>query len=102
VSFAARVCRKTGGPFLYGDTIIGNQQTAHGNTQLISIKTTDRRGHTYLIGKTGTGKSTLAANMIIGDIRSGAGLAAIDPHGDLIDSILHHIPKARTNDVILF
>ncbi len=40
--------------------------------------------------------------MIINDIRSGAGCAVIDPHGDLIDSILGHVPTARTNDVVLF
>ena len=70
------------------DIILGYQQNHHGNSQPIKIKSADRRGHTYLIGKTGTGKSTLAANMIINDIRSGAGCAVVDPHGDLIDSIL--------------
>ena len=84
------------------DIILGYQQTPHGDTQPIRIKSADRREHTYLIGKTGTGKSTLASNMIINDIRSGAGCAVVDPHGDLIDSILGHIPTARTNDVVLF
>ena len=81
---------------------IGYQRTPKGIPQPIRIKAADRRGHTYLIGKTGTGKSTLASNMIINDIRSGAGCAVIDPHGDLIDSILRHIPTSRTNDVVLF
>ena len=81
---------------------IGYQQTPQSVPQPIRIKAVDRRGHTYLIGKTGTGKSTLASNMIINDIRSGAGCAVIDPHGDLIDSILGHVPTARTNDVVLF
>ena len=56
------------------DIILGYQQTPHGNAQPIRIKSADRRGHTYLIGKTGTGKSTLAANMIINDNRAGAGV----------------------------
>lgn len=84
------------------DVTIGYQQSPSGLSYPIRIKSSDRRGHTYLIGKTGTGKSTLASNMIISDIRSGAGCAVIDPHGDLIDSILGHIPAARTNDVVLF
>ena len=84
------------------DIILGYQQSHHGVAKPIRIKSADRRAHTYLIGKTGTGKSTLASNMIIADIRSGAGCAVIDPHGDLIDSILRHIPTSRTNDVVLF
>jgi hypothetical protein len=84
------------------DVTIGYYQSPNGLPQPIKIKASDRRGHTYLIGKTGTGKSTLAANMIINDIRTGAGVGVIDPHGDLIDSILTHIPTHRTNDVILF
>ena len=52
------------------------------------------------MGQTGTGKSTLALNLAIQDIRNGASLAVIDPHGDLVEAILSHIPKNRTNDVI--
>ena len=84
------------------DVTIGFQQTPHGRSRPILIKAADRSGHTYLIGKTGTGKSTLATNMIIGDIRAGAGVGVVDPHGDLIDSILAQIPTSRTNDVVLF
>ena len=56
----------------------------------------------YLIGKTGTGKSSLIANMAISDIRQGNGVAVIDPHGDLVQSLLLHIPKERIQDVIYF
>lgn len=56
----------------------------------------------YIIGKTGTGKSTLIENMIISDIRAGNGLALIDPHGDLAEDILHFVPKRRIEDVIYF
>lgn len=56
----------------------------------------------YIIGKTGTGKSTLIANMIIADIEAGNGLALIDPHGDLAEGILDCIPKNRIEDVIYF
>ena len=56
----------------------------------------------YIIGKTGMGKSTLLENMIYSDILSGRGVGLIDPHGDLADTILAHIPKSRTNDIVLF
>lgn len=59
----------------------------------------DRRKHFYIIGKTGTGKSTLIANMAISDIRKGHGIAVIDPHGDLSEILLNYIPSNRINDV---
>lgn len=66
------------------------------------IKKADRRLHFYTIGKTGTGKSTLIANMAISDIRKGEGVAVIDPHGDLIEILLNYIPSHRVNDVCYF
>jgi hypothetical protein len=62
----------------------------------------DRRRHLYLIGQTGTGKTTMFLNMIVQDIQAGQGVGVIDPHGDLIEDILLHIPAARQKDVILF
>ena len=70
--------------------------------QAFGIKQKDRRGHMYIIGKTGTGKSTLLANMIISDIREGRGVALIDPHGDLAERVLDFVPNERINDVIYF
>lgn len=64
------------------------------------IKRPDRRKHMYIIGKTGTGKSTLIANMAINDMRNREGLAVIDPHGDLSEILLNYIPSYRLNDVI--
>jgi len=63
------------------------------------IKQSDRRRHMYVIGKTGTGKSTLIANMAIDDMKKKHGLAVIDPHGDLSEIILDYIPAHRINDV---
>jgi len=62
----------------------------------------DRRRHLYIIGQTGTGKSTLLREMIRQDIESGEGVAVIDPHGELIEETLANIPKNRTEDVVLF
>lgn len=59
----------------------------------------DRRRHVYILGKSGTGKTTLISNMAIADIRNRAGVAVIDPHGDLSDILLDFIPSYRINDV---
>ena len=62
----------------------------------------DRRRHIYIIGKTGTGKSVLLEDMAIQDIKAGYGVCVVDPHGDLIDEIVKHIPPQRAEDVIYF
>lgn len=68
----------------------------------ILMKRADRRRHTYIIGKSGTGKSVLLANMAIQDIQNGEGVCVLDPHGDLITDILDRIPPERAEDVIIF
>ncbi len=70
--------------------------------RIFGIKQKNRRAHMYVIGKTGTGKSTLLSNMIISDIREGRGVALIDPHGDLAERVLDFVPQNRINDVIYF
>ncbi len=76
-------------------------RTEYKNKQSVfGIKRTDRRRHVYVIGKSGTGKSTFIANMAISDIRNGEGLCVIDPHGDLCEHILQYIPSYRVNDVV--
>jgi Helicase HerA, central domain len=60
----------------------------------------DRRRHLYVVGQTGTGKSTLLLNLIRQDLLAGEGLALLDPHGDLAESVLEYIPRARTNDLV--
>jgi len=62
----------------------------------------DRRRHMYVIGKTGTGKSTLLANMGINDLKNNEGMCVIDPHGDLVETLLNYIPAHRINDVVYF
>jgi hypothetical protein len=61
----------------------------------------DRSQHCYILGSTGTGKSTLMLRMIQQDIEAGSGLALLDPHGDLYSSVLQRIPEHRLNDVVL-
>jgi hypothetical protein len=62
----------------------------------------DRRRHTYVLGRTGSGKSVLLSNMAIQDIKNGEGICVIDPHGDLIQDILLNCPKERSEDIIVF
>jgi len=68
----------------------------------IKIKRDDRRRHSYIIGKSGTGKSKLLAMMATQDIINGEGVCVIDPHGDLINDIIAYIPRERLEDVIIF
>jgi len=68
----------------------------------IRLNTNDRRRHTYFIGQTGTGKSTLLENLAFQDMMDGRGFAFIDPHGDSAEKILGMVPKERVEDVIYF
>lgn len=80
----------------FAKTLFKNHETIFG------IKDVDRLRHIWTVGKTGTGKSTMIANMVIDDFKKGRGVAVIDPHGDLCDDILDYIPKSRINDTIYF
>lgn len=74
----------------------------YGSDTPFSFTLADRRHHTHIIGKTGTGKSTLLLNTICEDIRAGRGVGVIDPHGPLAMEVLDCIPKSRTEDVVYF
>ncbi len=69
---------------------------------VVRIAPEDRRRHVYVIGQTGTGKSTMLQEMIRQDVEAGEGVAVIDPHGDLVEYTLSHIPQNRWKDVIVF
>lgn len=66
------------------------------------IKQADRRAHLYLLGKTGTGKSTLLETLMLSDVHAGRGFALLDPHGDLVKKIKSQVPWSRRDDVIDF
>jgi ABC-type phosphate/phosphonate transport system ATPase subunit len=68
--------------------------------RVFGVKAEDRFSHIYIIGKTGTGKSTLLETMAIQDLECGNGFALIDPHGDLVERIATQIPTSRRADVI--
>lgn len=70
--------------------------------QSVNLEQAARSRHVYVLGATGTGKSTLLANMIRQDIREDRGVCLIDPHGDLYDQIVENLPLSRAKDVVLF
>src|SRR5437867_941462 len=70
--------------------------------RVFGIRRADRRAHMYVIGKTGTGKSTLIETLIRQDLLNGEGLALLDPHGDLVERVLGGIPERRKADLIYF
>jgi hypothetical protein len=81
--------------------VLGYNEHA-GTTMNIVMEPSDRLRHMYVIGQTGTGKSTLLKDLIIQDIKNGEGVCFIDPHGSDIQQILSTIPPERLEDVIYF
>lgn len=81
------------------DVVFGRSTFGNG-TALIGLTDEDRSRHLYLLGQTGSGKSTIVYHMASDDIRRGRGLAVIDPHGDLATDLLGSVPEERTNDLI--
>jgi hypothetical protein len=82
-------------------TVLGDTDY-RGDKIRFGIKEEDKFRHVYIVGKTGTGKSTFISNMIISDMQAGNGLCVLDPHGELVDQIIESVPSNRINDVILF
>lgn len=81
---------------MIGRTNFRNQHKAFG------IRQVDRRAHMYLIGKTGTGKSTLLETMIRQDVEAGRGVALFDPHGDLVERVVALVDAKRKDDLVYF
>ncbi len=80
----------------FAETNFRNQQTRFG------IKSRDRTRHMYVVGKSGTGKSTLLENMAAQDIQNGEGVAVLDPHGSFAEKMLEYVPAHRIKDVVYF
>jgi len=73
-----------------------------GEEKEVRILDEDRRRHIYIIGQTGTGKTSLMKNMFIQDVAAGKGACYIDPHGDTAEYLMGLIPESRHKDVIYF
>lgn len=83
-----------------GELILGRREV-YGQWMPFGLSREDRRSHLYLLGQTGVGKSTMMRSLIAQDIANGEGCALIDPHGDLIESVLDLVPPHRIDDVVL-
>jgi hypothetical protein len=80
---------------------IGERHGWH-EPQPFGIAAVDERQHIYIIGKTGSGKTTLLRNLIVQHIMLGHGVGVIDPHGDLAEELLNHIPPRRADHLVYF
>lgn len=76
--------------------------TTRGEKKKVFMKNDDRFRHFYIIGQTGTGKSSIIQLMARQDFHNGKGVCVVDPHGSLIDDLLPYIPRERADDVIYF
>lgn len=83
-----------------GDAPLGSN-SHHGCALPVALDDAVRFRHTYVIGQTGSGKSTFLLHQILHDINRGRGVAVLDPHGTLIDQILLHYPKERSEDLAI-
>jgi hypothetical protein len=83
------------------DVIVGANAFG-GEVQEIGMTLAQRQKHTYIIGKTGTGKTTLLMGSIYQDMLNGKGLAVFDPHGDMFRELLQIVPENRRKDVVVF
>jgi hypothetical protein len=83
------------------DITLGERE-GWGKPRQFGISIEDLRLHVYIIGKTGSGKTTLLRNMIVQHIAKGHGVGLIDPHGDLAEELLHHIPPWRADHLVYF
>ena len=89
-------------PELPADGTLLGETVYRGERKKVYLPDEDRRRHLYVIGQTGTGKSTLLVNAILSDVMRGKGVAVIDPHGDLVEHVAGFIPEERRRDVIFF
>ncbi len=83
------------------DVVFGRNTYGNSDTD-IGVTSKDRSKHMYLIGRTGSGKSTIMYHMASQDIAKGRGTAVVDPHGDLAEWLKASVPLERANDFIYF
>ena len=83
------------------EVILGENEH-HGVTTPIGLTEQERERHEYIIGGTGSGKTTMLQYEVVQDIQSGKGVAVVDPHGDMAETLLRYVPSERVKDVIYF
>ena len=90
------------GPSEREPLLILGETTFRRQHQRFGLLPSDRLRHLWVMGKTGAGKSTLLSNLIRQDLERGEGLALLDPHGDLVESVVPFVPPHRRSEVLLF
>jgi Type IV secretion-system coupling protein DNA-binding domain len=73
-----------------------------GGVQPFGISTSDSRQHLFVIGKSGSGKTTMLRNIAVQLLESGDGVGLIDPHGDVTEELLDYLPPFRADDLVYF
>lgn len=86
---------------VFGNSLLIGENIHQGVRKAVSLSPEQRTKHIHVVGATGTGKSTLLLNLIVQDMKNGDGLALLDPHGDLVESVLCHVPEKRFEDVVI-
>ncbi|HJP81015.1 MAG TPA: DUF87 domain-containing protein [Candidatus Saccharimonadales bacterium] len=94
----APISLKSGEKF---DVVIGENHH-HGTTTPIGLTDKERERHQYIIGGTGNGKTTMLQYQIVQDMQNGKGVAIVDPHGDMAETLLRYVPPERVKDVVYF
>ncbi len=89
-------------PNLPSEGIVIGKNVFRGRETFIRMVDDDRRRHLYIIGQTGTGKTSLMKEMIRQDMENGRGVCIIDPHGEFAEYALSVVPPTRAEDVIYF
>jgi hypothetical protein len=90
------------GTMNYNHNITIGERHEWGDPSVFGISTADLRQHLYVIGKTGSGKTTLLRNLILQHVAYGHGVGLIDPHGDLAEDLLCHVPPRRADHLCYF
>lgn len=85
---------------LKNDTTYFARTNFRGRSERFGIRRGDRRSHMYVIGRSGTGKSSLLKTLILQDLARGDGLALLDPHGDLVEDVVRAVPEDRRDSLV--
>lgn len=85
-----------------GEGVLLGQNDHEGKVTDVRLPEDARLKHLYVVGASGTGKSTLLVSLILADIERGAGVAVLDPHGDLVDEVASRLPPHRLRHAVLF
>lgn len=83
------------------ETLFLGMNVHRGVSQPVHCRVQDRMRHMFILGMTGTGKSSFLEGLILQDIHQGHGLCLVDPHGELVENVIGKIPKEREKDVII-